>query len=287
MLDKDKLLKEDTTHIAKKVNQRKKKKKIEIDPKQFLYTCIIGLIVMYSGIYTLYYVFVVPFEEVVKKTEVTSLIDEAEKLVNYVPYFMGEEKVYSNGSATKYTNLKLDFILAFLLTEVDPGDYSVNNTCGGKICFSVPTSLIVTRYYEYYGKIITEIPTNVTLSNGSCTIVEEEYQCILNSQNYSGKVSTIEAVKEDEEYLYVYETALFVDEAVIKGEYISFDYVALRPSTYTTIETDVRTHTSIDNINDAVMDLFYKYAKVYEHKFLKDGKNYYWESTVYTTNLPS
>lgn len=290
MIKGDDLLNEDTSHIIKSINENEKNEKKLSYNTQLIITIIVGAFILYCGFYTLYYVYIVPnTNRVGQVLNVETVIDEAEDLLLQVPYSLGEAFVYSDSGSTNFLDLSNDFIVKFLIETLDTSEYmSVTNCDFADRCFQVTSQTIENKYLSYYGEALVDLPLSVTLSSGVvCDLEYNTYNCSGDEiVGYSGKISVTEAIKEDEEYYYVYETALFTSNLEIDGGVMTFDYVSLKPSIASSLVQNGEYEVSSTSIESEIYNLFSSDANIYLHTFVKDGESYYWQETQVVSSLP-
>lgn len=291
MMKSDDLLNEDTNHIVDKVNHTHKeevKKELSYNT-QLIITIIVGILVIYCGGYTLYYVYLVPSTNKVGQVEENVEWNIAEDLVSQVPYSVGESVIYNDYGVTSIKDVETDFILSFLIDSLETSEYMSISSCEeGENCIEVTTQTINNKYLNYYGTSLSEFPETLTTSNGLvCELSGLIYDCKgLSSDSYSGKISVVESVKETDEYYYIYETALFVSNLSIVDNNMSFDYISTKPSISSAIEQNSNYTVSSTDMTTEIYNLFSNKSYIYMHTFIKDNDNYYWSETQVVTTLP-
>lgn len=291
MIKGDDLLKEDTNHIIEKINENHDSKLVKLSYKtQLIITIVVGIIVAYCGFYTLYYVYLVPnTNKVGEVLNEETAIDLADELLLQVPYYLGEVQVYNDYGITYYEDLSDEFLVSYLLVTLETSEFMIITSCdSSKTCIEVTSQTIKSKYLSYYGESITELPENLTLSNEMvCVLENNTYSCSGdNVENYYGKISVVESIKEDEEYFYIYETALFVSNLEIDNNKMTFDYVALKPSVTSSIVQNGDYEVASNNLTDEIYSLYSSESYIYLHTFIKSGDDYYWTETQVVTSLP-
>lgn len=291
MINSDDLLNEETSHIVKSVNDSVKKEQTEIPYKiRLIITIVLGCLIMYAGIYTLYYVYFAPGEEneIGDVVDADDLVDLANEKIYKVPYYMGENVVYNDYGATYFSDVDTDVLVTHIIDNLDDEDYVDVYSCNEEsVCVDIYKEKIVDKFYEYYGEVIDTFADELTLSNGGvCILSEEGYACdYIVANSYTGKVSVIEAAKETEEYFYIYETALFVSNLVLEDYNMTFDYIAKKPSIATAIAQDsVFTVDTLDYVTE-LYNLYEVDSFLYKHTFKIVDGDYYWEATQIVNSI--
>lgn len=295
MIKGDDLLREDTSHIINEVNNTHKEYKKELKfETQLIITIIMGILIVYAGYRTAYYVYIVPNDTNIGEVlEKETAIDVAEELLLQVPYNMEEVIVYNDYGTTNFSELDTEFIVSFIIANLDSSEYMNITSCSaGETCIEVTTQIITNKYLSYYGDSINYFPEEISISNGlTCVLNDVMYDCsgeVLDS--FSGKISEVESVRTEEEYIYIYETALFVsnlDTEIIEDvSYTTFNYVSLKPSIASAVEQDGIYEVSSLSLEEQIYNLYFDKAYLYMHTFVQDGDDYYWVSTQVVTELP-
>lgn len=286
MMSSDDLLKEDTSHIR---NSKKEEFKLSYN-KQLLITIIVGIFVVYIGGYTLYNVYLVPNNERVGVVlDDTTLIDVAYEIIDKVPYQMNTSLVYDDYGLTTITDLTEEFIVSYIIESLESDEYMSLTTCSsGYDCIEVTTSTISSKILDYYNETIS-MPSEVVLSDSSvCTLSNLLYSCELKENDtYTGKISVIELVKEDEDYFYVYETALFATNTYINTDTIYISSLSTKTTSAGNIIANASYKVESTSMFDEIMNLYYDQALIYLHTFSKENGNYYWQSTSVVSSIPS
>lgn len=208
MIKGDDLLREDTSHIINEVNNTHKEYKKELKfETQLIITIIMGILIVYAGYRTAYYVYIVPNDTNIGEVlEKETAIDVAEELLLQVPYNMEEVIVYNDYGTTNFSELDTEFIVSFIIANLDSSEYMNITSCSaGETCIEVTTQIITNKYLSYYGDSINYFPEEISISNGlTCVLNDVMYDCsgeVLDS--FSGKISEVESVRTEEEYIYI------------------------------------------------------------------------------------
>ncbi len=289
MIKGDELLNEDTSHIRKSVDKVSKGSKFGFKTRVVV-TIITGVIVVYAGFYTLYNVYIIPNNNKVgeiknPKTEFEKGYEHLEK----VPYNLNEDIVYNDYGETIYNDLDKEFILSYLIENLETDEYmNLSNCPKDNKCIEILSQTLSSKHLKYYGSSLGSLPESLNLKNGgSCTFANDIYSCTFpKNKLYSGKISEIELIKEDEKKYYVYEKALFVKNAEIKEKILSFDYISKKPSISTAIKQNFNADVESDNLNNEVLNLFVKDSFIYLHTFEKSGDKMNWIKSEVVKQLP-
>lgn len=290
----DNILDEGATEIVEKINASMDSvESNELSYKTKLYiTIVVGVIISFCGIYTLYFVFLAP--DIVTDEETTvldsSIFSEAVELVKYVPYSLGEDLVYENYDVTELDSLSDDFILAFLINNLPSSSYMNILDCeDGKVCLEVTTSTLNTLANTYYG-LTFSLPDEINYDeNGVCTLSSGIYSCSSDlTSSFSGKISEVEQVSVDEDYLIIYETVLFVNNGFItedNGSYtLTFDSVSVSPIDGGIIEENGDYLVTSDSLDTEFINIFYSRLNTYVHTYSVTDDGYIYESTTIKTS---
>lgn len=267
----------------------KKEKEISLGTRTIV-TYLVGALVLFLGSYVAYYVYLYPsINKVGEVINVETVIDWSYDIVNQVPYVIETDAVYVNSGITHFSDLEDEFLLSFLMSNLSSNEYTKNSDCTDEFCFVIRTDTLSSKYKNYYGESLTEYPDIILFENsGVCELNSGLYNCTSNlTDTYSGKLSIIEYIEEDEEYFYIYESVLFVkDMKYEKTTNLSYSYISLSPVSSKSIDNLGYLESKSSILLESVFEAYYTKASVYKHTFIKSGENYYWVSSGVTNDLP-
>ncbi len=274
---------------------------------KLIVTIIATFLVSFVGIYTLYNVFLAKGPENNsndKKVEEVSTATIAEELLKKVPYLIHTSSAYRLDE-TRFTSLDYsvvnNVILNYLKNKNDIiFDYNIpsfitfkeNNCLDGtnKKCYIVSQEQMDSTAKLLYGesaKINFEEFTIYNNNENKCIVDLNNYFCVedeIIDSKYSGKISTIEGIKVDNEYMYIYEKAIFVVNAQVNQDSniynIEIDALLQTTNDDSKIAEKI---TLISLTEDYTASLMTKYSgdiKLYKSTFKKVGENqYFWMGT--------
>ncbi len=281
--------------ISSAIKTKKENKMLNI-----IVTIIMGILIIYAGGYTLYYVFLVPYEQAEEEIndETINLINIANENLNKIPYIFNVNSAYSSNKMT-YGLLSKDLINSYMVNEITNTDgynklttpdfiefselncSDVNTTH----CFAILVNDMELLAKSYYGSSVMIDKSNFTFNGNQsnrCDIYNEYYFCtenINNLENYQ-KLSKIETVKLNEEYIYIYETAAFINNFSDENNILEIENVSNTPDMVQYVINNVKINYEGTNYNDAFINMYSSKLKLYKHTFLiQSEENYTWLST--------
>lgn len=280
-------------------NDLEKPKKVLSKKTQLIITIIVGLLVLYAGGYTAYYVLIVkntnPASTFKEKTTLTN--EEKLALLEIVPYQLGYAGAYQDIYAASnnivedvLASTTIKYMKAHEITTIQSGtdwDQFVSEHCDDKTnCYAMTRANFISTLQQLYGtERNAKFKDYIISSTGRCVSSNNYFYCYEPiATTYTGRISEIIETKEGKDIITIYEQVLFVDTALVTKSETGYK-VTINKLYSGTIETTlIGENVSLDSPEENyAKSLFEKYksnVKIYKHTFTNVQKaQYVWSST--------